>query len=123
MQLTLTIDGADLNKLSEEITQVPKLEFTHESNEYWVLLPFFEKVEEVSGKLIDLGESIAFTAEEQEKILELIEKELEDIPEKAEELFLQDDGELLSELLEKIRGMVRIGQISGGHLSAISSES
>jgi len=112
-----------MTKLSEEIAQVPKLEFTHESNEYWVLLPFFEKIEEATGKLIDLGESVSFSSDEQEKILDLIEKELEHIPEQAEELFLQDDGELLGELLEKIRGMIRIGQRSSGQLSAISSES
>lgn len=96
--------------------------FSHETSEYWVLLPFFEKVEEATGKLIDLGESVEFDGEEHDAILRLIEKELEDVPKSTDELFLQDDSELLSDLLEKIKGMIGIASKTDGNLSAISTE-
>lgn len=111
-----------MSKLSDDITRLPQMVFGHDNNDYWVLLPFFEKVEEATGKLIDLGESVMFTPAEHNTILDLIEKEIENVPEGDEELFLQDDGELLTELLGRIKGMINIAQKSGGQLSAVSSE-
>lgn len=122
MQLVLTVSNLNPGA-NAEIQQVPRLEFSAAQNDYWVLLPFFEKVEEATGKLIDLGESVEFEQDELDHLIELIDAFIKDIPEPDEELILQDDGELLNELLDKLRGMARIAIMGHGKLTATSSES
>lgn len=122
MQLTLTVSNIDPGK-DVDIQQIPELRFLPEQNEYWVLLPFFEKVEEATGKLIDLGESVQFEHTELPKLMDLLEESVKEIPEADEELIMQDDGELLAELLEKIKGMINIAILGKGTLNAISSQS
>ncbi len=94
MQITLTVSNFDFGDVLE---QLPSLSLTSDGTDYWLLLPTFEKIEEKTGKLIDLGEAVSFKDYEIELIEDVIKAELKAInkSENEEELLIERDDERL----------------------------
>ena len=80
--LTLTLAPFDHN---DDLQRIPEMHFTAAGNDYWLLLPAFEKIEEKTGKLIDLGESLSFNLQEIELIREVLSKEIETLDKEINE--------------------------------------
>ena len=107
--LTLTLAPFDHN---DDLQRIPEMHFTAAGNDYWLLLPAFEKIEEKTGKLIDLGESLSFNLQEIELIREVLSKEIETLDKEInEDALLERDAETQKNLLEKIADMLRLAAL------------
>jgi hypothetical protein len=119
VSLTLTLSPFDYKLY--ELEAIPYMVLEAELPDYWLLLPFFEKLEEATGKLIDLGESCVFDTEELGMMAEMIAKEVAILERDGEEsLFVERDDERTKVLLEKLKAMVTIGLRHNLSLLAIS---
>lgn len=107
MLLTITISKFKYDGLLEKL---PELTFSEIGPDYWIMLPVFEEIEERTGKLIDLGESMEFEFTELEPMQEAISKSLEKIGKKEpeDELILEHDDERKEFLCTRLSDMVNI---------------
>lgn len=117
--LTITLSPFDYERY--ELETIPAMHLAAHLSDYWLLLPFFEKLEAATGKLIDLGDSCDFSAEELGLIIDLIDKEEAGLGAEGEDsLFLERDDERTRALLERLKAMVAIGMRHKLSLLAIS---
>ena len=105
VNLQITLSEFDHDR---DLVQIPIMEFSTENPDYWILLPFFEKVEELTGKLVDLGESVTFDIYDMPDLRKAIQEAIESIPESNEETLMEDDEEKLKTLLNRLSGMVEV---------------
>lgn len=107
MHVTLTV--SDFN-YQGKLEQLPELHLEAEGQDYWLLLPIFEEIEEKTGKLIDLGESTLFEEHELELIQDSLNKAQKQIEEHEpeEELILERDDERLEFLISRIAEMISL---------------
>ncbi|MFY0675063.1 MAG: hypothetical protein JXQ87_16800 [Bacteroidia bacterium] len=107
MRLTLTVSHFNFEG---KLEQLPELILDADGQDYWLLLPTFEEIEEKTGKLIDLGESTFFEAHELEIIEDTLNKAQKQIEkhEPEEELLLERDDERLEYLISRIAEMINL---------------
>lgn len=107
MRLTLTVSEFNYEG---KLEQLPALHLDSDSNDYWLLLPTFEEIEEKTGKLIDLGESTFFEEHELELIQDTLNKVQKEIEkhEPEEELILERDDERLEYLVSRLSEMINL---------------
>lgn len=106
MSLVLTLKPFDR---PEELSKIPEMVFDSAQPEYWILLPFFEKVEEKTGKLIDVGDSVEFDHHECGDVQDVLNKELESLEKEVnEDTLLERDNEVLKKQLEMINLMLNL---------------
>lgn len=106
MPLILTLKPFDR---PEELSKIPEMVFESAQAEYWILLPFFEKVEEKTGKLIDVGDSVEFDQDECVDVQITLTAELERLEKEVnEDTLLEQDNEILKKQLELINSMLSL---------------
>lgn len=106
MALTLTLEHFNYEG---QLATIPELQFTSNESDYWLLLPLFEAIEEKTGKLIDLGDSLEMTPNEMELSLPIIEKHMESAKESQTETLLEGDDERRTELSKYLKTMFEVG--------------
>lgn len=93
----------------DELEKIPELELSASGNDYWILLPVFEDIEEKTGKLIDLGDPVAFNSSELDLIESVLEEQTKKLSKEVDEdSLLERDNETLKKLLEKLSAMVNL---------------
>lgn len=118
MNLRITLSDFDH---SEDVAQIPVMEFDADGADYWILLPFFEKVEEHTSKLVDLGESVTFESYELPDIQRIIDDAIEAIPKIEDDKLIENDEEKLKNLLIKLGAMVELAIKHDVSIRAISA--
>ena len=118
--MKLTLEKFDHKGL---LHQIPVLEFDAKKPDYWLLLPVFEEIEEETGKLIDLGESLVLNEEDIAAINKLCSKKLDQLGKSdEEEHLLQTDEEVLEDLLRKLHAMTEMALSHKVNMQVISEE-
>lgn len=98
------------------------MEFSTDKPDYWILLPFFEKVEELTGKLVDLGESVTFDIYDLPDLRKAVDDAIEAIPKAEEDTLIENDEEKLKVLLGRLSGMIEVAIEHEVSILAISEE-
>ncbi|MGB0429603.1 MAG: hypothetical protein ACPGLV_03955 [Bacteroidia bacterium] len=108
MRIILTVSNFDFEGKLEKL---PELALSNNENDYWILLPTLEKIEEKTGKLIDLGEPTSYSEHEIEIIQDVLNQaqaELSKEKNDEEDVLIERDDERLENLLDQIMAMVNL---------------